>query len=73
MDEKIDTRKLTIPELARLRNQVVKLREKDFSFKEISEVTGVHADTVGRWYRDYLKRGKASFEYKKRGREKGSF
>lgn len=73
MNEKIDTRKLTTPELARLRKQVVRLREKNFSFKDISEVSGVHVDTVGRWYRDYLKRGKASFEYKKRGREKGSF
>jgi hypothetical protein len=26
-----------------------------------------------RWYREYLKHRKASFEYKKRSREKGSF
>ena len=73
MNEKIDTRKLTTSELARLRKQVVKLRDKGFLLKEISEVTGVHVDTVGRWYRDYLKRGKDSFEYKKRGREEGAF
>lgn len=73
MNEKIDTRKLTVPELSVLRQQAVRLRGTDLSFKEISEIMGVHVDTVGRWYRDYLKRGKASFKYKKRGREKGSF
>jgi len=49
MNEKIDPRKLPTSELARLRKQVVKLRDKGFLFKDISEVTGVHTDTVGRW------------------------
>lgn len=49
MDERIDARKLPREALEEKRRQSRKLRKRGLTRKEIGDILGVHADTVGRW------------------------
>ena len=49
MEEKIDTRKLPRDVIEEKRRQSQRLRKRGMTRKEIGDIVGVHADTVGRW------------------------
>lgn len=70
--EKIDARKLSTEAQQQLRNQAIRLRKAGRKYKEIAEITGVHATTVCKWYKAFLRDGKSAVVIKKRGRPKGS-
>ena len=65
MDEKIDSRKLSLEVLEEKRRQAHRLRKRGMTRAEIGEIVGIHADTIGRW----LKLDKACLGYKKPGRK----
>ncbi|GBC59195.1 IS630 family transposase [Desulfonema ishimotonii] len=70
--EKTDARKLTTEQQQLLRNHAIVLRKKGFTYKEISEITGVHFTTICTWWKIYEREGQKGIEIKKRGREPGS-
>mgnify|MGYP002640439020 FL=1 len=70
--EKIDARKLSTEAQQQIRDQVIRLKKSGRTYKEISEITGVHASGIGRWYRAYKKEGPKAIRIKKRGRPTGS-
>ena len=49
MEEKIDARKLPREVIEEKRRQSQRLRKRGMTRKEIGDIVGVHADTVGRW------------------------
>jgi transposase len=49
MEEKIDARKLPREVIEEKRRQAQRLRKLGMTRKEIGDIVGVHADTVGRW------------------------
>lgn len=67
MEEKIDARKLSRDVLEEKRRQAQNLRKRGLTRKEIGDVVGVHADTVGRW----LKLGKNELVVNRGGRKLG--
>jgi len=69
---KIDARKLSTEAQQALRNQAIRLKKAGRTYDEIAEITGVHATTACKWYKSYLRDGKAAITIKKRGRPKGS-
>ena len=70
--EKIDARKLKTEAQQLLRNQVVRLRKAGKTYKEISEIAGIHISTACQFYKAYKKDGLNALKIKKRGRPKGS-
>lgn len=67
MEEKIDTRKLPREVIEEKRRQSQRLRKRGMTRKEIGEIVGVHADTVGRW----LKLDKKQLKVNRGGRKLG--
>ncbi len=70
--KKIDARKLTTEQQQLLRNQAIKLRKKGITYKEISEITGIHFTTICTWWKSYEREGQKAIKIKKRGRLLGS-
>jgi len=70
--EKIDARKLSTEAQQQIRNQAIRLKEAGRTYKEISEITGVHLTTACKWYQAYLRDGRKAIKIKKRGRPMGS-
>ena len=70
--EKIDARKLKTEAQQLLRNQVIRLRKAGKTYKEISEILGIHTSTACQFYKAYEKGGRKAVKIKKRGRPKGS-
>jgi len=70
--KKIDARKLSTEAQQQIRNQAIRLKKAGRTYKEISEITGVHETTACKWYKSYLDGGKKAIQIKKRGRPKGS-
>jgi transposase len=70
--DKIDARKISTEAQQQLRNQAVRLKKAGRTYKEICEITGVHATTACKWYKSYLSGGKKAIQIKKRGRPQGS-
>lgn len=70
--EKTDARKLSTEAQQQLRNQAIRLRKAGRKYKEIAEITGVHETTVCKWYKAFLRKGRAAVAIKKRGRPEGS-
>jgi transposase len=70
--EKIDARKLKKEAQQLLRNQVIRLRKAGKTYKEISQIVGVHTSTACQFYKAYEKGGANAVKIKKRGRPKGS-
>jgi len=70
--EKIDARKFSTEAQQQIRNQAIRLRKAGRTYKDISEITGVHHATIGQWYRSYQREGPKAIRIKKRGRPKGS-
>lgn len=69
--DKIDARKLPDAALEEKRRQAVQLRQRGMTRAEIGVIVGVHADTVGRWLKQYLAQGTAGLEAKVRGGREG--
>ena len=70
--EKVDARKLSTEAQQQIRNQAIRLKKAGKTYEEIAEITGVHSTTACKWYKAYLRGGKAAITIKKRGRPKGS-
>ncbi len=70
--EKIDARKLSTEAQQQIRNQSIRLRKHGKTYKEISEITCVHQNTIARWCKDYQHKGIKAIKIKKRGRRAGS-
>ena len=69
--EKIDLRKLGTEALEIVKKQVIRLKEKGFSGKDIEGMTGVRENQVSKIWRSYEKKGASGIKLKKRGRKKG--
>ena len=69
---KIDARKLSTEAQQQIRNQSIRLRKQGKTYKKISEVTGVHLNTIARWCKVYQRKGIKAIQIKKRGRRAGS-
>ena len=70
--EKIDARKLSTEVQQQIRNQSIRLRKHRKTYKEISEITGVHLNTIARWCKAYQRKGAKAIQIKKRGRRVGN-
>lgn len=70
--KKIDARKHSTEVQQQLRNQAIRLRKSGKKYKEISEIIGVNAVTICKWYKAYQREGNTAINIKKRGRSKGS-
>ncbi len=70
--EKIDARKLKTEAQQLVRNQVIRLRKAGKTYKEISEIVGIHISTACQFYKNYENGGRNAIKIKKRGRPKGS-
>lgn len=70
--EKIDARKLSTEAQQQIRNQAIRLKKSGRTYREISEIIGVHPSGIGRWCRAYKKEGAKGARIKKRGRPKGA-
>ncbi|MGD9878238.1 helix-turn-helix domain-containing protein, partial [Desulfococcus sp.] len=55
--EKIDARKLAPEVQQQLRNQAIRLRKSGRTYKEISEIIGVHFTTICGWCKRYEREG----------------
>jgi len=69
--EKIDARKLAPEVQQQLRNQAIRLRKSGRTYKEISEIIGVHFTTICGWCKRYEREGAKAIQIKKRGRPYG--
>jgi len=67
MEEKIDARKLPRDVIEEKRRQSQRLRKRGMTRKEIGDIVGVHADTVGRW----LKLSQKQLKVNRGGRKPG--
>lgn len=70
--EKIDTRKLAPEAQEQLRRQVVGLRQKGKTYKEIGDIVGIHLTNACKIFKAYQKGGLQAIKAKKRGRKQGS-
>ena len=70
--EKTDIRRLKPEVQEQLRKQVVRLRKSGKSFKEISEIVGIHFTNTCKIFKAYEKDGPDAIKAKTRGRKKGS-
>ena len=66
-----DLRKLTPSALQEKREQVIRLKEKGYSGKQIQELTLVNENQVSRIWRGYVAVGAKALKPKKRGRKLG--
>ncbi|MFQ5687515.1 MAG: helix-turn-helix domain-containing protein [Candidatus Scalindua sp.] len=66
--EKNDARKLSTEAQQQIRNQSIQLRKSRKTYKEISEITCVHNNTIARWCKAYQRKGAKAIQIKKRGR-----
>ena len=69
--DKNDLRKLTPSALLEKKEQVIRLKQKDFSGKEISELTLVSESQISRIWKAYAEGGIKAIKPKKRGRKSG--
>ena len=70
--EKIDARTLTREAQQLIRKQVIRLRKAGKTYREISELVGIHKSTACSIYKKYEKGGHKAVKGKKRGRPEGS-
>lgn len=70
--EIIDARRLSTEAQQQIRNQAIRLKKSGRTYREISEIIGVHQSGIGRWYRAYKRGGTKDIRIKKRGRPKGA-
>ena len=70
--EYIDLRKVGREGLKEIRRQVVRLKKKGKTGKEIEELTGVRQNRASEIWTAYQREGEASLERKKYGRKPGS-
>ncbi|MCP4934460.1 MAG: helix-turn-helix domain-containing protein [bacterium] len=54
-----------------LRRQAIRLWRKVGKYKQIGDIIGVHAYTIGKWVRNYKKYGANSLKSQKRRRRMG--
>jgi transposase len=71
--ENTDTRKLKPEVQEQLRKQVVRLRKAGRTYKEISEIVGIHLTNACKIFKAYEKKGQSAIKAKKRGRKTGSY
>ena len=69
--DKNDLRKLTPSALSEKKEQIIRLKQKGYSGKEISELTLVSESHVSRIWQAYAKGGMKAIKPKKRGRKAG--
>lgn len=70
--EKIDARKLK-PEIQQyLRQQVIRLRKAGNTYKQISQIVGIHPTNACKLYKAYEANGAKAIQGRKRGRKVGS-
>ncbi len=69
--EKIDARKLSTEAQQQIRNQSIRLRKSGKTYREISEITGVHLNAIAIWCKAYQRKGAKAIQIKKRGRRVG--
>ena len=67
-----DARKLTGPAQEEKRKQAIRLYQQGWQYKSISEVVGVHFETIGKWVRLYRSMGLDGIKARKQGRYVGS-
>jgi transposase len=70
--KKTDTRKLKPEVQEQLRRQVVRLRKSGKTYKEISEIVGIHLTNVCKIFKADEEKGQSAIKAKKRGRKTGS-
>jgi len=70
--ENTDARKLSTEAQQQIRNQAIRLKRSGRTYREISEITGVHFTTICQWYKADEQGGAKAIRIKKRGRPKGS-
>ena len=70
--ETTDTRKLKPEVQEQLRKQVIRLRKSGKTYKEISEIVGIHHTNACKIFKAYEKGGQKAITAKKRGRKNGS-
>jgi transposase len=70
--ETTDTRKLKPEVQEQLRRQVVRLRKAGKSYKEISDIVGIHLTNACKIFKAYEKEGHKATKANKRGRKQGS-
>ena len=63
--EKIDARKLSTEAQQQIRNQSIRLRKHGKTYKEISEITCVHQNTIARWCKDYQHKGIGTYLFRR--------
>ena len=66
-----DARKLPDEVLEEKRRLAVRLRKRGMTREAIGELVEAHADTVGRWLKNYADTGAAGLKAKRRGRREG--
>lgn len=66
--DKIDARKLKTEAQQLLRNQIIHLRKAGKTYKEISEIAGIHTSTACQLYNAYERGGRDAVKIKNRGR-----
>ena len=71
--ENTDTRKLKPEVQEQLRKQVVRLRKAGRTYKEISEIVGIHLTNACKIFKAYEEKGQSAIKAKKRGRKTGSY
>ena len=70
--KKEDARKYKTETQEMLRRQAIRLRKQGKTYKEIGELTGVHKDTVWKWWQRYQVSGAQGLKVQKRGRRYGA-
>jgi transposase len=70
--EKIDLRKINLAALQEKKEQVVRLKQKGFTGKQIEELTQVSENQVSKTWASFKKGGADAIKLKKRGRKKGA-
>ena len=70
--KKEDARKFTTETQEQLRKQAIRLRKQGKTYQEIGEITGVHKNTVWRWWQRYQAKGAKGLKVQKRGRPYGA-
>ncbi len=70
--KKDDARTLTTAAQEQLRKQAIRLRKRGETYKEISEIVGVHKNTVWKWWKKYQTEGANALKVQQRGRREGA-
>lgn len=72
VSDKNDARHFADTTLEQMRRQAVRMAQNAMRIKQISELLGVHRNTVGRWLRTYQSEGNKGLKARGRGVAKGS-